>query len=218
MEGCCVNEIKEMEHPFKSSPVNAGISTRLWNHHPIRYCPENKLSHFRRPCWNIFLSLGCKKLLRSLQSGLTGGLIESREGVLVNKKAQGCRSATKKPRSFLFLCRLGDLCHLYAPSQCCQKRTLPLVLWNTSSGNTGDNEGPAPHFEPREPLAEKDVRATSTPRIYYYCCLFPLSFPLQLRTTCSTEKNISPRRPLRHWFWKTEHRVGVCDSGEGLSR
>lgn len=217
MESFCVNEIKEMEHPFKSSPVNAGISTRLRNHHPIRYCPKNKLSHFLRPCWNIFLSLGCKKLLRSFQSGLTGGLIESREGVLVKKKAQVCRSAIKKTQLPVSV-RLGDLEHLYAPSQCCQKKTLPLVLWNTSSGNTGDNEGPAPHFEPRKPLAEKDVRATSTPRIYYYCCLIPLSFPMQLRTTCSTKKNISPRRPLRHWFWKTEHRVGVCDSSEGLSR
>lgn len=118
-------------------------------------------------------------------------------GSVGQKEGPGVAGVRQKSTASYFCATWGGgLCHLYAPSQCCQRRTLPLVFWYTSSGNTGDNEGPAPHFEPRQPLAEKGVRATSTPRIYYYCCLFPLSLPLQLRTTCSTEKNIS--QPLRH--------------------
>lgn len=145
-------------------------------------------------------------------------MIESLQGVPVKKKAK--KSAAKR-HSFPFLCdlwwRFASFVRTVSPLS---EESAFLGPLKHVQRHTGDNEGPTPFFESCEPLAEKDVRATLTRRIYYYCrfrCLFLCSQepPALLR---KKSKLKCPLQPFRCWFGKTKHRVGDCDSSEGLSR
>lgn len=107
---------------------------------------------------------------------------------LSKKAPQDCIHATKK-HSYLFLpqlvveiCAVGIECFPWS----CEARLMA----------HRQHRGPAPLFESCEPLAKKDVRATSTRRIYDDCSLFPLSFPLEPRISRLNQEKIS-RRPLK---------------------
>lgn len=99
-----------MERPFKLSPVNAGISGRLRS--IITFVIVQKTNYsIRRPCGNIFLSLGYERAAAWFLRGPTAETVEPGKETFVKKRKKKKKKAEKEmnvTKSSLFMCALCD--------------------------------------------------------------------------------------------------------------